>query len=117
MSDVLSAILAADVIRSAGVFFGGAVVGGGAIILHERAQHYKRELGDWGRTPQRAMYTLAVVNGLVLAFITTVLLSKWGEALTWRWPAAMAIFSLKALFFRDLRATGLEQERRALYGD
>lgn len=101
-----------NIFRAVVVLLGGIVVGGGTVVLIERARFYRAE--NISRAP-RAMYALALVNVLVLTYIGVGLAARWDEELSWRTPIALVIFGLKGLFFRDLRATGLEQERRALY--
>jgi hypothetical protein len=93
---------------------GGAVIGAGTVILLERARFYQRH-----DVPEAvvAMRALIVVNVLTLTFVSLVLISKWDDWLTWRLPVATAIFVSKGVFFHLLRQTGVEQERRALYGE
>jgi MFS family permease len=104
----------ANALRVLVIFGGGAVIGGGSVILAERARHYRQmELGQ----AVKAMWALIAVNALVLGFITLGLLDRWDAVLSWRWAFAIAIFALKGLFFYWLRSVGLEQERRALFVD
>ena len=108
---LVTSVIAADAARIAVIFFGGAVVGAGWPILWHRAHFYRQiQLPD----ACVAMWLLAVVNALVLTFISFVLIDRWGDPLSWRWPVAIAIFGLKGWFFLLLRKAGLEQERRVL---
>lgn len=95
------------------IFFGGAVVGGGAVVLRERAAFYGRAgifVGRW------AMLAMFAMNTLTLSFVAGVMIDRWERDLSWPWVLALMIFLLKALFFHLLRLTGIEQERRRLYG-
>lgn len=111
---MLATIQLANVVRFLVIFSGGIVIGSGFVILTTRAKWYDR-LG----LPEgaRAMRVLAVMNALVLAFVTGALLDRWDQSLSWRTPAAAIIFATKGLFFHLLRQAGLEQERRMMRGD
>lgn len=103
----------ANLLRTLVLVAGGIVVGLGCNVLHDRARFYTRaDIAGAAST----MYLLAAVNALVMAYIAATLLSRWDDELSWRFFLAIAIFVMKALFFRGLRAIGLEQERRALFG-
>jgi intracellular septation protein A len=92
---------------------GGIVVGGGTVIILDRARWYRRH----GLSHAvRAMHALAVVNVMVLGYVAATLISRWDQFLSWRQPLAVAIFAAKAVFFVLLRSTGLEQERREMFG-
>jgi len=103
-----------DLLRTLVIFTGGTICGGGTVILMARARFYKRR-----DLPQAAvaMYFLVAANALVLSYITTGLITHWGNPTTWRLPLAMGIYLMKGLFFHNLRGAGLEQDRRILYGE
>jgi hypothetical protein len=103
-----------DAARIIVVLTGGCVIGAGFAILLARRRFYQD--ADLPMAA-RAMLSLCAVNTLVLAYVTAVLVERWGENLSWRWVLALAIFALKGWFFHDLRATEIEQERRRLYGE
>ena len=108
---ILDALVTADFFRSAAIGLGGLVVGGGSMVLFERARFYDRHDLVMAR---RAMLLLLAVNALVLTFVAAVLIDRWGDEATWRLGAAFLIFMLKGWFFLELYRTGMEQERRAL---
>lgn len=106
----------ADVVRVAALVYGGVVVGLGLGVLRDRARMW-RHLTPAGRTrwhdpAWRAAFLLAVVNLLVMAYISAVLISRWHHALSWRWALAFLIFTVKARLLWDIRLATLEQERR-----
>ena len=103
-----------DIARMAVVLTGGCVMGAGFVILNARRRFYQHIQLP---AAARAMVTMALVNSLVLVYVTAVLMERWGETLSWRWAVALAVFAAKAWFFHDLRSAELEQERRHLYGD
>lgn len=95
------------------IIFGGAVVGTGFAVLAERSRYYRRHCmpcAIW------AMRLLACMNALVLAYVAAVMIDRWDHPVGWRWAGGIAIFATKGLFFYLLRETGIEQERRQLYG-
>lgn len=111
---MIAALDIVNISRVGVILLGGLVVGGGSLVLVERARFYRRHnLND----AVRAMKALAMVNALVLAFIAAVLIDRWDEALSWRWVLGALIFLVKGYFFFLLYSTGLEQERRILFGD
>lgn len=103
----------ADAFRVVTVAFGGFVVGGGFAILRERARYYGRNKLT---VAVHCMQVLAVMNALVLTYVTLVLMDRWNEALSWRWGFAVLIFASKSYFFVLLRRVGVEQEMRAAMG-
>jgi hypothetical protein len=108
---MIAALHLINVFRFAVIFFGGAVIGAGVVILQGRAAFYRSIDLPAGA---RAMQALSVMNILVLGFITSVLLARWEMSLSWYAPAAACVFACKGIFFWLLRRAGLEQERRIL---
>jgi hypothetical protein len=85
------------------------VVGGGSVILLERARFYGRAGLPTG---VRAMYSLLAVNIVVMTYIAATLVARWHSPLSWRTYLAVFVFALKAVFFRQLRILGVAQEER-----
>lgn len=105
-------------LRIFAIFLGGFVVGFGTITLRNRARWYCQQLDDprTAKIGKQAMNALAIVNLLVLSYITSTVLSHWDAPLTFRTPLALTVFSVKAFFFWRLRQLAEAQEREYVFG-
>jgi hypothetical protein len=94
---LLSPNTMADLVRVAAVILGGASFGMGAVLI-------PRLKAVWAKEDLLIARTFLCVHLLVVLFVAGALAEKAGEALSWRTPIALVIFSVKLVMLAFLRS-------------